>query len=96
MQLVWTLLSHICSILYSPLLFSHTLLTEPRRQFEIVFRMIDVDGSDTVDINEFTRVRYHDNSQKITLYRNLDAESSYKTATESSECFNMYSTGNHT
>ena len=39
-------------------ILSHALLAEPRRQFEIVFRMIDVDGSDTVDINEFTRVRY--------------------------------------
>ena len=29
---------------------------EPRRHFEIVFKMIDVDGNDTIDIEEFDMV----------------------------------------
>jgi len=29
---------------------------ETTRQFEIAFKMIDVDGSDFIDLNEFSRV----------------------------------------
>ncbi len=34
------------------------MITEPRKQFEIVFRMIDVDGSDSIDLKEFEQVVY--------------------------------------
>ena len=43
-------------------LYSHHLLmaicrpVEPRRHFEIVFKMIDIDGNDTIDIEEFDMV----------------------------------------
>lgn len=50
-----SVITYLLIFLLSTIL-SHTVLAEPRRQFEIVFRMIDVDGSDTVDINEFTKV----------------------------------------
>ena len=29
---------------------------EPRRQFELIFKMIDVDSSGTIDVDEFERV----------------------------------------
>ena len=32
-------------------------ISETRRQFEIAFRMYDVDGSDFIDQEEFSRVR---------------------------------------
>lgn len=35
------------------------VFSEPRRQFEIVFRMIDVDGSDSIDVKEFELVNYY-------------------------------------
>ena len=30
--------------------------SEPKRQFELIFKMIDVDGSGTIDLEEFERV----------------------------------------
>ena len=32
--------------------------TESRRQFEVAFKMIDVDRSDYIDLQEFSRVSY--------------------------------------
>ena len=38
---------------YSHLLLMTMFPIEPRRHFEIVFKMIDIDGNDTIDIEEF-------------------------------------------
>lgn len=42
---------------YADYLFLLTALIKPRKQFEIVFRMIDVDGNDTVDLEEFEQMQ---------------------------------------
>lgn len=41
---------------YSRILLMTIFPVEPRRQFEIVFKMIDVDENDTIDIEEFDMV----------------------------------------
>ena len=40
---------------------------ETRRQFEIAFRMYDVDNSDFIDHEEFSRVRYTHSNAVLTL-----------------------------
>ncbi len=51
--LCWQKSYNIVSFFTDNLIFT---IIEPRKQFEIVFRMIDVDGSDSIDLKEFEEV----------------------------------------
>ena len=57
-----------CYIIQCMYIYNHfCIVLETRRQFEIAFKMYDVDNSDFIDHEEFSRVRYTHGNAVLTL-----------------------------
>lgn len=52
------LLSKSGLISFSEYLFFLSVLSTPKRQFELAFKMVDLDGNGTVDLDEFSKVQH--------------------------------------